>query len=71
MRDGSTSVVLPEGLRLGPTALGRLFERSGDWARLKEKQGRIPAAHRDHAGRRFWTLDQLPEIRAAVAGHGA
>lgn len=53
--------------RLRPVDLGRQFDRSAAWPKWLERQGIIPPARRDFAGRRYYTLEDVERIRQILA----
>ncbi|HEY3195571.1 MAG TPA: hypothetical protein VGK42_10090 [Candidatus Dormibacteraeota bacterium] len=52
--------------RYRPIDLGREFGRSASWPRWLERQGIIPPARRDFSGFRYWTAEDVEEIRRTL-----
>jgi DNA-binding transcriptional MerR regulator len=53
--------------RFWPVHVGRQFDRSAAWVKLVERQGIIPPARRDFAGRRFYLAEDVQRIREILA----
>jgi hypothetical protein len=52
--------------RYRPIDLGREFDRSASWPRWAEKRGIIPLARRDFSGFRYWTAEDVEQIRRTL-----
>ena len=49
-------------LTIGDAA--RLVRRSPEWFRKAEREGKLPPARRDDAGRRIYSLEEIEAINA-------
>ena len=49
-------------LEFGIGDAARLVRRSPEWFRKAEREGKLPPARRDDAGRRVYSLDEIEAI---------